>query len=215
MKSANKALLCSQWEELMAFYGVEPVEAGNLFAELAAHYEEDGRYYHTLRHIQNVLETIESLRPHANDYQAVQLAAWFHDAIYDVRRTDNETQSAIYAGHVLRKLGVPAEIIAKVGYMIRATQHNRACPGDIDCQIMLDADLATFASNWEIQEEIEWAIRQEYAFVPEEAYREGRRLILQNFLKRERIYCTEVMYVEREMAARQNISRAIETLRDK
>jgi predicted metal-dependent HD superfamily phosphohydrolase len=213
MKSANKALLCSQWEELMAFYGVEPVEAGDLFADLVTHYEENGRYYHTLGHIQNVLETIESLSPHAEDYQAIQLAAWFHDVIYDVHRSDNETQSAIYAGLALRELGIPAEIIAKVGYMIRATQHNRACPMDIDCQIMLDADLATFASNWEIQEEIERAIRQEYAFVPEEAYRQGRQLILQNFLKRERIYCTELMFAEREEAARQNIAHTIETLR--
>ena len=78
---------------------------------------------------------------------------------------------------------------------------------------MLDADLATFASGWEIQEEIEQAIRQEYAFVPDEAYREGRQLILQNFLKRERIYCTELMYESREEAARENISRTIEVLK--
>lgn len=197
----------------MAFYGIEPIKVEELFIDLVAHYEGNGRYYHNLCHIQNVLETIESFRDYAQNFRAIQLAAWFHDVIYDVRRGDNETQSAIYAETALNKVGIPAETIAKVGLMIRATKHNRACPEDIDCQIMLDADLATFASDWEIQEEIERAIRQEYAFVPDEAYRQGRRLILQNFLKRERIYCTDLMFTERENAARQNISRTIEMLR--
>ncbi len=214
MKSANQDRLARQWNELMAFYGVASDQAGELFVDLVAHYEGNGRYYHTLHHIQNVLETIESFQACAQNIRAIQLAAWFHDVIYDVHRTDNEMQSAIYAETVLNKVGVPAETIANVGHMIRATKHNRACPADIDCQIMLDADLATFASDWETQEEIERAIRQEYAFVPDEAYREGRQLILQNFLKRERIYCTELMFEVREAAARENISRTIEFLKD-
>lgn len=213
MKSANQDGLARQWNELMAFYGVASAMAEEMFADLVAHYEGDGRYYHNLHHIQNVLETIESFHAYALDIRAIQLAAWFHDVIYDVQRSDNEAQSAIYAGTVLNKVGVPAETIAKVEHMIRATKHNHACPADIDCQIMLDADLATFASDWETQAEIERAIRQEYAFVPDEAYREGRQRILQNFLKRERIYCTELMFEVREAAARENISRTIEMLK--
>ena len=214
MRAANQDWLSRQWNELMAFYGIAPAEAEKLFADLVAHYEENGRYYHNLHHIQNVLETIESFHACAQDIRAIQLAAWFHDIIYDVRRNDNEAQSAVYAETALHKAAVvPPETIVKVGLMIRATKHNSTCPADIDCQIMLDADLATFASGWEIQEEIEQAIRQEYAFVPDEAYREGRQLILQNFLKRERIYCTELMYESREEAARENISRTIEVLK--
>jgi predicted metal-dependent HD superfamily phosphohydrolase len=212
MKLANRDRLGHQWHALMAFYGINPVEAEELFIDLVTRYEGNGRYYHNLFHIQNVLEIIESFRDCAQDIHAIQLAAWFHDVIYDAQRSDNETQSAAYAETMMDMLGIPAETIAKVGLMIRATRHNRACPADIDCQIMLDADLATFASGWEIQEEIEKAIRQEYAFVPDEAYREGRQLILQNFLKRERIYCTELMFEEREAAARENISRTIEML---
>jgi predicted metal-dependent HD superfamily phosphohydrolase len=213
MKSANQERLARQWNELMAFYGVASAKAEAMFADLVAHYEGNGRYYHNLFHIQNVLETIELFRSCANDIRAIQLAAWFHDVIYDVQRNDNETQSAVYAGEILHNVGVPAAVITKVRLMIRATKHNQDCPADIDCRIMLDADLATFASDWEMQEEIEKAIRQEYAFVPEEAYREGRQLVLQSFLKRERIYCTELMYEAREAAARQNISRTIEMLR--
>lgn len=214
MKTADKAWLRQQWLALMAHYGVAEAVAAPVWQELADFYEGDGRYYHDLHHIQNVLETLDRLSPHAQDLPAIQLAAWFHDAIYDVRRNDNEERSADYAADVLQALGLPAATIAKVAALIRATKHNRACPGDIDCQIMLDADLATFASDWETQVAIERAIRQEFAYVPEAAYREGRRAILQNFLKRDRIYYTEPMYREREAAARANIARSIAALRD-
>ena len=215
MKQAHKRWLRRQWGDLMAFYGVAEAQAEVIFADLVTRYEEDGRYYHTLHHIQNVLETIESLHAYAQDVPAIQLAAWFHDVIYDVRRTDNEMQSAVYAGELLGKMGLPPKTIAKVDFMIQATKHNRDCPGDIDCQIMLDADLATFASDWETQEKIEQAIRQEYAYVPDEVYRQGRQAILQNFLNRERIYCTDQMYTEREQAARRNIKRSIVALNDR
>lgn len=214
MKPANLDWLRRQWDELMAFYGAAPAVAGAVFGDLVDRYGENGRYYHTLRHIQNVLETIEMFSSTAQDIRSIQLAAWFHDVIYDVHRSDNEAQSAVYAGKALRTIAIPTEVVAKVDSMIRATKHNLDCPADIDCQIMLDADLATFASDWATQEVIERAIRQEYAFVPDEAYREGRRHILHNFLKRERIYCTEMMYETHEAAARQNISRTIQMLCD-
>lgn len=214
MKGANKEWLRQQWLALMAHYGVAEAAAIPVWADLADFYEGDGRYYHNLHHIQNVLETVELLSPYAQDLPAIQLAAWFHDAIYDVQRNDNEARSADYAADVLQALGLPAATIAKVAALIRATKHNRACPGDTDCQIILDADLATFASDWETQEAIERAIRQEYAFVPEAAYRQGRQAILQNFLQRDRIYYTEPMYREREAAARENIERSIAALCD-
>ncbi len=212
MNSLNMAWLRRQWDDLMQVYGLNAAQTEAVFTDLVAHYEGDGRYYHNLRHIQNVLETIESVRHYADDMAAIKLAAWFHDVIYDVQRNDNETQSAIYAANVLHELGIDAATIAKVSRMIRATKHNSGCPEDVDCQIMLDADLATFASDWELQLEIEKAIRQEFSFVPEDVYREGRKVILQNFLKRDRIYCTDVIYNQREVGARQNIERTIKTL---
>jgi predicted metal-dependent HD superfamily phosphohydrolase len=212
MNASDMVWLRRQWDDLMQLYGLNSAQTESVFADLVAHYEGDGRYYHNLQHIQNVLEIIESVRTYANDVAAIKLAAWFHDVVYDVQRSDNETQSAIYAANVLKKLGIDAATITKVSRMIRATKHNRGCPEDIDCQIMLDADLATFASDWDLQIEIEEAIRQEFAFVPDDAYREGRKVVLQNFLRRDRIYCTEVIYNEREAWARRNIERAIEAL---
>ncbi len=212
--AADLEALRARWNALMQFYGVDAAEAELAFADLVKRYGEDGRYYHTLQHIQNTLETLDDLRPLAHNFPAIELAAWFHDAIYDPHAADNEEQSAIYAEKVLRRLNVPETTIAHVQRLIRATTHAYPRPEEIDCQILLDADLATFASDWSVQEEIEKAIRQEYAFVPEDVYRDGRRRILQQFLQRERIYYTEPMFAAREERARRNIVRSIAKLDD-
>ncbi len=196
----------------MQAYGVDEVLANTLFVDVTARYEEDGRFYHTLHHIQNVLNILDTLRPYAVDFTAVQLAAWYHDVIYKPGTSDNEERSAQYAGQMLTQLSIPETTISNVQRMIRATTHKPPLPDDIDCQILLDADLATFASDWDLQEEIEHAIRQEFAFVPENVFREGRQQVLQQFLQRDRIYLTDSMYATHEERARENISRAIATL---
>src|SRR5260370_33672763 len=64
------------------------------FEEICKHYAEPGRFYHTLDHVQNVLEIVESLGSHGRNPNAVKLAGWLHDLIYDSRASDNEERSA-------------------------------------------------------------------------------------------------------------------------
>jgi hypothetical protein len=56
------------------------------------------------------------------------------------------------------------------------------------------------------------AIRQEYSWVAEAAYRTKRVQVLQTFLQRTRIYWTEPMFIALEEQARENIYREISTL---
>ena len=97
MNPADMAWLWGQWAALMDFYGVDGTLAEAVFTDLVQRYGENGRYYHNLRHIQNVLEAIDSAADYAEDLEAIKLAAWFHDVIYDVHRGDNEAQSALWA----------------------------------------------------------------------------------------------------------------------
>ncbi|MCP4426785.1 MAG: hypothetical protein GY803_20025 [Chloroflexi bacterium] len=212
MNGANLTHLRAQWDALMDLFDVDERLSDEAFQDLTARYGEDGRYYHTLHHIQNILETLNALRPHARDFPAVQLAAWFHDIIYDVRANDNEEQSARYARRILQRLQIPPTTIAHVESLIRATTHANPCSDNPDFHVLLDADLATFSSDWPLQEEIARAIRQEFAFVPEDAYRAGRRQALQRFLQRDRIFYTTTMVAQYEERARQNIARAIALL---
>lgn len=190
----------------------EPV-AEAVWRDLVAAYGADGRFYHNLSHIEHALNVAEQLRVVAVDFTAVQLALWFHDVVYDPRRSDNEAESAAYAERVLRPLGVPDDLLAKVRQLILATKSHEAPDDNPDVRVMLDADLAILSAPPEQYDAYAQAIRQEYSFVPDEAYRVGRTAVLQTFLARSPFYFTEWMR-ERggDTAVYENLSRELKNL---
>jgi predicted metal-dependent HD superfamily phosphohydrolase len=204
--------LRERWRSLLQSLSVDGELAAVLFADLVARYDEEGRYYHDLSHVRNVLSVVDNLGDMAQDLTAVRLAAWYHDVIYDVRETDNEVKSAEFAGRALTQMGMDQSRSTAIQRMIRATELSHAPPDDIDTKILLDADLATLASDPELYDENAKAIRREYAFVPESEYREARVKILDGFLRRERIFLTENMFANGEKRARENLRREIASL---
>lgn len=201
--------LQNAWEQLLETWGIGQAEARTTFAGLAAAYDSPGRVYHRLEHIQEMLQWVESLRDHANDLAVLQLSVWFHDSVYDPRATDNEEQSVVYAQSVLSSLDLPSEAIQRVAQMILSTKTHQSANDDVDCQILLDADLAILGAPVARYETYAQAIRQEYSWVPEASYRTARVQVLQTFLQRTRIYWMEPMFVALEVQARQNILREI------
>lgn len=183
-----------------------------VFSDLTAAYSNSGRFYHTLAHIQQILETIYMMNLQAPNLAALEFAAWFHDVIYDPKAKDNEEKSAAYAANVLTNLAIPAETIDRSVRIILATQKHQARENDIDCQIFLDADLSILGSSEAKYREYAQAIAQEYSWLSEVEYRSGRKQVLENFLKRERIYFTEQMFTRLEEKARQNIQEEIKYL---
>ena len=87
-------VLRRQWHDLLSVWAVEPALADRTFEEVRTHYAGPGRFYHTLDHVQNVLQTVESLGSYARNLNAVKLAAWLHDVICNSRASDNEERSA-------------------------------------------------------------------------------------------------------------------------
>lgn len=122
---------CS-WLGLGRSLGVEPVAGQKALDDLAAAYSSPGRYYHTLEHIYHVLSTIKTLQSQAKDLTALQLAAWFHDVVYDSQAQDNEEKSADYADRLLQSLEIPSDKIAATSHLIRNTKHHQAAPDDIE-----------------------------------------------------------------------------------
>jgi predicted metal-dependent HD superfamily phosphohydrolase len=182
-----------------------------LLAELTAAYSEPHRRYHTLQHIEFCLREIGKHRAHAIRTSEIRWALLFHDAIYDSRRDDNEARSADWACRVMQEMQRPEEEIVRVRKMILATAHvgNAETP---DEALLLDIDLSILGADDATFDEYDRAIRVEYEWVPEEAYRAARANVLQGFLKRDRIFQT-VAYRQQEAAARRNIGRTLERLR--
>ncbi len=209
---ADLERLRAAWAELAEPFGAGPTTVQDVFRLLVDHYGSGPRFYHTLGHVQEVLATVEPLLGRARDAAAVRFAAWFHDVVYDPRAADNEERSAAVAAAALRQLRVPEATVARTAALIRMTKTHHADDGDPDGPILLDADLAILGAAEARYAEYSQAIRREYAWVPEEQYRVGRREVLQRFLRRQRIYRTDDLFASHEAQARRNLAREIVSL---
>jgi predicted metal-dependent HD superfamily phosphohydrolase len=141
--------------------------------------------------------------------QALELAIWFHDAIYSPLRGNNEQASADLAS--LRGLGAGNDFVRCVHALIMVTTHSGQ-PSSQDEALMVDIDLAILGSDRATFKVYEFSIRQEYRLVPGPLYRCKRKAILQSFLDRDAIYNTAPFAQSREEAARSNLMWAISRL---
>ena len=196
----------------------EPLIGDKQKTELAALYRQPGRHYHDLAHIEALLALAGEYRGRLSDPEAVEAAIWFHDAIYDSRRSDNEARSAALAAENLAA-HAPPDRLARIVEMIEATA-THALPdlGDEaatrDAAFFLDMDLSILGAPPPAFNSYEAAVRREYAWVDGEAWRSGRAAVLKKFLARPRIFHTEAFRQNFETQARKNIARSIAALSD-
>ncbi len=196
------------WQRLGAQSAPEPI-----FDELVRRYGEPHRAYHTLDHIQDCLLQLDRVRDLAERADAIEMALWCHDVIYDPRADDNERQSAAWAGRVLEEAQIAADVRAQVQSLILATQHHTS-PDGIDAALMIDIDLASLGYGADRFDGYNAAIRYEYQWIPELFYREARAKVLESFLVRPVIYQNAWFHDRYEVQARQNLARAIRNLRE-
>jgi predicted metal-dependent HD superfamily phosphohydrolase len=209
---SDRRFLCAGWRELAGAYGAEVGTADGWLAALTRHYSGPGRHYHNLHHVAEMLRLLEDFERDTVDYAAVRFAAWFHDAVYDTRSGTNEEESAALAGLALGELGVPPDVVEAARRLILATKRHEA-EGDVaDLGLFLDADLSILGAEAETYLAYSGAIRREYSWVPDAAYREGRLKVLTNFLGRGRLYYTGRLADRFEARARINLSSEIRAL---
>lgn len=183
---------------------------------LLARWQEPQRRYHTLTHLTAVLDHIDVLEQagvYAADPALVRLAAWFHDAVYAPDRSENEERSARLAERALAEAGVAPEKVAEVARLVRLTVTHDPAPDDVNGQVLCDADLAILAAPPDAYAAYTAAVRAEYAFVPEDAFRQGRAAVLRQLLALPRLFRTPYGTARWEKAARANIAAELERLR--
>jgi predicted metal-dependent HD superfamily phosphohydrolase len=185
-----------------------------VFDALDSLYRDSSRSYHTWSHIRFCLKLVGSC---GLGYDlSVRTALWFHDAVYEPTRADNETRSAALAVESLKQFCVPADFVDKTRELIMATAHlaggntdrtpEQACIHDID--------LAILGSSRRLFYLYERGIRREYHHLVDTVYRSRRTEVLRLFLSRPRIYVTDQLASRFETQARKNLARLIERLRD-
>ena len=183
----------------------------DLYAELAAAYAMPDRFYHTANHIEQCLAQFDKVRDLAVQPAQIEIALWFHDAIYDTQRSDNEQRSAVWAREFLEREHIAHDRIDRVCDLILATRHD-ASVDDPDQQLLIDIDLGILGQSRAAFDAYDTAIRREYAWVPWPQYVEARFRVLSGFLNRPSIYLTSLFVTRFETQARQNIAAAIDKL---
>lgn len=193
------------WFELHRHYHFS--EPQKIFNKLIAAYSEKQRAYHTLQHLYECLVLLDSIRSDLKDAYSVELALWFHDAIYDPQAKDNELKSAeLFGRYMAQDLSV--EIVEKIKRWIIATQKHTSTD-ELDLQFLLDIDLAILAASPERFEEYEQQIQQEYAWVDPDVYSIKRKEVLAHFYQAEPLYQTEYFQQNFEQRARRSLRKVI------
>ncbi|MBT1154227.1 hypothetical protein J1C56_01330 [Aminobacter anthyllidis] len=185
-------------------------------AELTALYLADDRHYHGIRHIEALLALLTEYRAEFADPDAVEAAIWFHDAIYDSQRKDNESLSASLAADRLQGR-IEAARLARIVKMIEATAtHEVPAFEDVsakdDAALLLDMDLSILGASAKTFDAYEDAVRREYGWVSDADWRAGRGSVLRNFLARPRIFHTDIFATRFEAQARANMQRSLAKL---
>lgn len=186
-----------------AFLGAGLKVPNGIFEALAARYSEPGRAYHTLQHIAEGLGHLKAVKLVPPE---LPIAWWFHDAIYDPKRSDNEEKSAAWAVAVLGKTPLAAKVCAA----ILATKAG-AYAADPAARLIVDIDIAILAAPEPRYSEAAAQIRQEYAYLNEADYRAFRLKVLRGFSGRAFIYQSPE-FRTLETRARKNLERELNAM---
>ncbi|MBT2341637.1 MULTISPECIES: HD domain-containing protein [Pseudomonas] len=179
--------------------------------ELIRRYCEPHRAYHNLQHLEECLKTRRRVNAACQAPAEIDLALWFHDAIYDPLRSDNELRSAQWLDEVACASGLDDETRRRLYDLVMVTRHD-GVPASTDEAVLVDTDLAILGASFKRFEEYDQQIQREYRHVPLLFYRQKRRQVLAGFLARERIYTTAPYFDAFEEQARANLARAIDRL---
>ncbi len=172
----------------------------DLWPGLKAHYTAQNRAYHNFDHIRDCLLKLDENTNLTESKEALEMAIWFHDVIYDPAASDNEESSARFAREFLGDL----PIAGKIANLILATKH-KSTPDSQDEKLICDIDLSILGSEPNRYRSYSDAIRSEYSRVPAEQYRLGRIRVLKNFLQRPEFFTTEAFRERYESQARANL----------
>ncbi|MET7859204.1 hypothetical protein ABZS81_18640 [Streptomyces sp. NPDC005318] len=207
-------VLRGRWQEALvgARGGADGPDPLPYADNLLARWAEPQRRYHTTAHLTAVLDRIDTLAGHAADPDAVRLAAWFHDAVYRPDRSENEERSAALAERALPEAGVPGDTTAEVVRLVRLTVTHDPADGDTNGEVLCDADLAILAAAPKEYAAYAAQVRDEYGFVPDDAFRDGRAAVLRQLLGLPRLFRTPHGIAEWEPRARQNLLTELELL---
>ncbi|MEE6281467.1 DUF4031 domain-containing protein [Georgenia sunbinii] len=197
-RPARRRLL-AQWRDLVP-------DAEDTGHQLLNRWAAPGRAYHGVDHLRAVLQSLTVLADGGEKVaHTVTVAAWFHDAVHDGASPADELASAALAVSLLDG-ALPGPEVEEVARLVRLTIDHDPSPGDPAGQALCDADLAVLGGSPALYRRYAEQVREEYAAVPDAAFRAGRAAILGRILTSASIYRTTTGRHRWEAAARRNVA---------
>lgn len=205
--------LAGIYKKLLSSFNIDDKTIDNLLHHLFVLYNEPHRHYHNLSHIQAMMDNFNTIQDKIINHDVLKFAIFYHDCIYHCQKqtVSNEIQSTKYFVDNFKNY-LPSEVLSKVNTFILATQTHEWLSDDNDLAYFLDLDLMILGQDWESYQNYCTNIAKEYTHINPILYKIGRAKLLSQFLKRERIYCSEYFYQSYEKLARANIKREIKAL---
>lgn len=181
----------------------------DLREDLLARWSESHRKHHTVAHLHEMLDAIGELADAGLvfDREAVELATWFHDAVYEIGRDDNEERSAELAHELLASSPIRDE----VARLVLLTKTHKVADDDVNGAVLCDADLSVLGSVPHRYRVYAEAVREEYADVPDDIFKPARAQVLTTLLDGP-LFHTEAGRSRWEEPARRNVADEIREL---
>jgi len=203
----NEARFVALWQRTLP-----PVAAvaSTVYARLRTLYGESHRRYHSFNHIQRCLCAFDQVADGVANPDTIEMALWFHDAIYIPGAKDNEWRSAeLFRGYAAACAN--STFVQRVGELIMATTH-AGIPDQADERFITDIDLCSFGLGWEQFAADGRQIRAECPQMSDQKYFAGLLRFLQGLLNRPTFFFTEHFEQRYGQIARANTLRLIEEL---
>ena len=160
----------------------------DLYVELVTRWSGPHRHYHDVRHLAATLEALDLLEEDAASLPVVQLAAWFHDAVYEGVAGVDEQHSADLARRMLSDL--PSHDVNEVARLVLLTAGHDPAPGDASGEALCDADLSILGATPGRYDVYVRDVRLDYAVVDDAFWAVGRTTVLDSLLALDPLYRT-------------------------
>lgn len=211
LRPNDYCMLQDYFLQLLQGYTTDTHLASQLWQEIEGHYTGKKRYYHSLTHLEQLLQQLLNCKDLIADWDTVLFSLFYHDIVYNPLRQDNEEQSAELAVNRLKALSYPLHKSATCYSQILATKGHQLSTEN-DTNLFTDADLSMLGSSQDAYVQYAANIRKEYAVYPDFLYKKGRAKVLQHFLQMEQIFKTTYFYERFENQARLNLSAELKQL---
>jgi predicted metal-dependent HD superfamily phosphohydrolase len=199
--------LKSRLSNTLNYFKVRAEIAEEIYDRLYLEYSDWSRHYHNLSHILSMLKLSEKYAAEIKKNNQFDLAIWFHDAIYNAKKKDNEIQSAELLVQLMQPYLVKEDLMFIKSLILSTANHVPLSLEDSDHHFFLDFDLAVLSADRTVYQLYSDAIKEEYkTFFSFLVYGGGRKRVLESFYSRSSLYFSPVFKNLYEQQARENIA---------